>query len=105
MVPIRTNPTKCIDALVEHDRTPFRDRRNPAVEVPVGPVQALRCLVEREVTQGVARARGHIGAEEFLDGAVVNPERSLFIVSLERLGLKKRGSLRIPRWLGRESGA
>src|SRR6266566_9457995 len=78
MVPIRTNPAKRIDALVEHDRTPFRDRRNPAMEVPVGPMQALRCLVEREVGQGVARARGYIGAEELLDGAVVYPERSPF---------------------------
>src|SRR5207244_6397899 len=79
MVAIRTNPSERAEALVEHDRTPLRDRRLAAVQVAVCPVQTLRGLVEREMTQGLRRARSHVGSEELFDGAVVNPEGSLLL--------------------------
>src|SRR5205823_8447316 len=79
MVAIRTNPSERAEALVEHDRTPLRDRRLAAVQVAVCPVQTFRGLVEREMTQGLRGARSHVGAEELFDGAVVNPERSLLL--------------------------
>src|SRR5438034_4899108 len=79
MVAVRTNPSERAEALVEHDRTPLRDWRLAAVPVAVCPVQTFRGLVEREMTQGLRRARSHVCAEELFDGAVVNPERSLFL--------------------------
>src|SRR5205814_10597419 len=79
MVAIRTNPSERAEALVEHDRTPLRDRRLAAVQVAVCPVQTFRGLVEREMTQSLRRARSHVGSEELFDGAVVNPERSLLL--------------------------
>src|SRR6266480_2943915 len=79
MVAVRTNPSERAEALVEHDRTPLRDRRLAAVPVAVCPVQTFRGLVEREMTQGFRRARSHVCAEELFDGAVVNPERSLLL--------------------------
>src|SRR5207249_5100507 len=79
MVAIRTNPSERAEALVEHDRTPLRDRRLAAVQVAVCPVQTFRGLVEREMTQGLRRSRSHVGSEELFDGAVVNPERSLLL--------------------------
>src|SRR5438094_7571513 len=86
MVAVRTNPSERAEALVEHDRTPLRDWRLAAVPVAVCPVQTFRGLVEREMTQGLRRARSHVCAEELFDGAVVNPERSLLLYpkALER---------------------
>src|SRR5213080_2652230 len=79
MVAVRTNTSERAEALVEHDRTPLRDRRLAAEPVAVCPVQTFRGLVEREMTQGLRGARSHVGAEELFDGAVVNPERSLLL--------------------------
>src|SRR5437870_7012088 len=80
MVAVRTNPSERAEALVEHDRTPLRDRRPAAVQVAVCPVQTFRSLVEREMTQCLRRARSHVSVEELFDGAVVYAERGLLLV-------------------------
>src|SRR5207237_7904967 len=79
MVAVRTNPSERAEALVEHDRTPFRDRRLAAVPVAMCPVQTFRGLVVREMTQGFRRHCSHVCSDELFDFAFDNSDRSILL--------------------------